>query len=170
MKKEAEERKMTKAELKKMDTEERQELRNEYKAKMAALQAEQKERKKSKLRPIHSGGLRKGAGRPKSTPHTINIVAGEDLNPRKTYTVYAAADEMPAVRHFLKVWRELKFETPDVFDKLGKLKGGTVYELLTGLSIAIPAEGRKIEKNMPKVYELHKAFTERHNNKTDNQK
>jgi hypothetical protein len=114
------------------------------------------------------GGRRRGAGRPQSTPHHSNVVAGEDLNPRKTYTFYGAADEVPAVRQFLKVWRELRFETPELWEVLPKLKGGTVYKLLTGLPLE-PAEERKIKKLLPKVLALHETYRNKFENKTDNQ-
>ena len=114
------------------------------------------------------GGRRRGAGRPQSIPHHSNVVAGEDLNPRKTYTFYGAADEVPAVRQFLKVWRELRFETPELWEVLPKLKGGTVYKLLTGLPLE-PAEERKIKKLLPKVLALHETYRNKFENKTENQ-
>ena len=114
------------------------------------------------------GGRRRGAGRPQSTPHHSNVVAGEDLNPRKTYTFYGAADEVPAVRQFLKVWRELRFETPELWEVLPKLKGETVYKLLTGLPLE-PAEERKIKKLLPKVLALHETYRNKFENKTENQ-
>lgn len=114
------------------------------------------------------GGRRRGAGRPQSTPHHSNVVAGEDLNPRKTYTFYGSAEEVPAVRQFLKVWRELRFETPELWEVLPKLKGGTVYKLLTGLPLE-PAEERKIKKLLPRVLALHESYRNKFENKTENQ-
>ena len=114
------------------------------------------------------GGRRRGAGRPQSTPHHSNVVAGEDLNPRKTYTFYGSAEEVPAVSQFLKVWRELRFETPELWEVLPKLKGETVYKLLTGLPLE-PAEERKIKKLLPKVLALHETYRNKFENKTDNQ-
>jgi hypothetical protein len=75
---------------------------------------------------------------------------------------------VPAVRQFLKVWRELRFETPELWEVLPKLKGETVYKLLTGLPLE-PAEERKIKKLLPKVLALHESYRNKFENKTDNQ-
>lgn len=168
MKKDVQQRKMTNYELKKLDAKERQDLKQEYKDKLATLKAEQAERQRRTIRPTSAGGWRRGSGRPSTTPHNPLIVAGEDLNPRKTYTFYGAAEEVPAVRYFLKVWRDMRFNTLDLWAALSKLKGGTVYKLLTGLPLE-PAEERKIKKLLPKVLALHETYRNKFENKTDNQ-
>jgi hypothetical protein len=156
MKKDVQERKKKKAELQKLDTKERKELRKEYKKKMAALQREQKKRQKETLTPTTAGGVRSGAGRPQSTPHKPVIVDGEDLNPRKTYTIYAAADEVPTIRYFLKVWREIRFNTNEPLEKLAKLKGDTLYKLMMGQELTF-LEEKKAKNLLPKAYEIYEA-------------
>lgn len=111
------------------------------------------------------GGRRAGAGRPQSLPHKPNIIGGEDMNPRKTYTFYGAKDEVPAVRHFLKVWRKLRFETDNRTEKLMHCKGLFIYNLLTGEPLAKLDELR-LKNNLPEVYGIYQEYLE---SKTDNQ-
>jgi hypothetical protein len=168
MKKDVQQRKMTNYELKKLDAKERQDLKQEYKDKLATLKAEQAERQRRTIRPTSAGGWRRGSGRPSTTPHNPLIVAGEDLNPRKTYTFYGAADEVPTVRYFLKVWRDMRFNTLDLWAALSKLKGETVYKLLTGLPLE-PAEERKVKKLLPYAHQIYGEYRSKFENKTDNQ-
>lgn len=168
MKKDVQQRKMTHYELKKLDAKERQDLKQEYKDKLAVLKAEQAERQRRTIRPTSAGGWRRGSGRPSTTPHNPHIVAGEDLNPRKTYTFYGAADEVPTVRYFLKLWRDMRFNTPDLWAAVSKLKGETVYKLLTGLPLEL-AEERKVKKLLPYAYQIYEGYKNRFENKTENQ-
>lgn len=106
---------------------------------------------------IKAGGRREGAGRKPSIPHRVAVVDGVDMNQRKTFTCYGAMDEVGRTRHYLQVWRMLRFNTNEVAEKLDKLKGGTVYKLLTAGKLT-PAEEKRLAKILPDVLALHHEY------------
>jgi hypothetical protein len=135
---------------------ERQRLKAKQKREREKLSENQTARRKKALKPTKAGGRREGAGR-KPIAHRMAILDGEDLNPRQTFTCYGAQDEIQPTRNFLQVWRKLRFDTPDLWMKLAKVKGDTMYRLLTGATLT-PAEEKKLAKVLPDVLALHEAY------------
>lgn len=135
---------------------ERQRLKAKQKREREKLSENQTARRKKALKPTKAGGKRAGAGR-KPIAHRMAILDGEDLNPRQTFTCYGAQDEIQPTRNFLQVWRKLRFDTPDLWMKLAKVKGDTMYRLLTGATLT-PAEEKKLAKVLPDVLALHEAY------------
>ena len=123
-------RQESRAALSQAEFEERIELEIQQRKERQQLKEKQAKRRIANT-TTKAGGRRAGAGRKPTLPHVSSIIAGEDLNPRKTFTFYGAADEKEPVKDFLKMWRELRFNTPDKYIKLSQLRGDTVYKLLT---------------------------------------
>lgn len=101
----------------------------------------------------HAGGKREGAGRKPSIPHNENMLAGVDLNPKRTYTFYGAADEREGVKQFLNVWRALRFGlTPEErVELLQRFNGYTMYELMTGGILFDQREINRIRRKLPSL-------------------
>ena len=72
------------------------------------------------------------------------------------YTIYAAADEVPTIRYFLKVWRVIRFNTNEPLEKLAKLKGDVLYKLMMGQELNF-LEEKKAKNLLPKAYEIYEA-------------
>jgi hypothetical protein len=147
---------------------ERQRLKAKQKREREKLSENQTARRKKALKPTKAGGRREGAGR-KPIAHKPLIVAGQDLNEKRTFTVYGAQDEVKPTRHFLQVWRLLRFNTPDLWLKLAKVKGDTMYKLLTGAGIE-EAEKKKLAKVLPEVLALHETYRAKFEKQSENQK
>ena len=114
---------------------------------------ERQAKRRAEVSTTHAGGRREGAGRKPSIPHYESVLAGVDLNPRKTYTFYGAADEREGVKQFLNVWRELRFGlTPEErVELLQRFNGFTMYELMTGGTLFDQREIRRIKRKLPSL-------------------
>lgn len=112
---------------------------------------ERQAKRRAEESTTHAGGKREGAGRKPSIPHQENVLAGVDLNPKRTYTFYGAADEKEAVKQFLNVWRELRFNVSpeERAELLQKFNGLTMYELMTGGTLIDQREIKRLRRKLP---------------------
>lgn len=148
-----------KKELERKERIEKQRMKAKQKREREKLLENQTARRKKALKPTKAGGKREGAGR-KPIPHKIVLVDGENLNKPKTFTCYGSQDEIKPTRHFLQVWRMLRFNTNEATKKLDTLKGAAIYKLLTGEALT-PAEEKKVAKALPDVLALHEAYRDK---------
>jgi hypothetical protein len=73
-------------------------------------------------------------------------------------TFYGSADEKEPVKQFLRVWRELRFNTDSYtfHEYLPKFNALTMYQLMTGGTITDERELRRLVKRFPGVAKLAK--------------
>ena len=132
------------------DYEERLELRIKQKQEREALRNEQEKRRQLEQIKTGAGGRRAGAGSKVTIPHKEYIVNGVDVNKKKVYSFYLALDERDKVKNFIKVWREIRFNTAEASHKLERLGGLLVYKLLTG-EILTEQEREAVKKYFPSL-------------------
>lgn len=135
---------------KQTEAREKRDMRTRQRVEREELRERQAKRRAEKS-TTHAGGKREGAGRKPSIPHYESVLAGVDLNPRKTYTFYGAADEREGVKLFLNVWRELRFNVSldERTELLQRFNGLTIYKLMTGETIFDQREIRRIKRKLP---------------------
>ena len=135
---------------KQTEAREKRDMRTRQRVEREELRERQAKRRAEES-TTHAGGKREGAGRKPSIPHNESLIAGVDLNPKRTYTFYGAADERRAVKKFLNVWRELRFKlSPEErVELLQKFNGLTIYELMTDGTLIDQREIRRIKRKLP---------------------
>ena len=135
---------------KQTEAREKRDMRTRQRVEREELRERQAKRRAEES-TTHAGGKREGAGRKPSIPHNESLLAGVDLNPRKTYTFYGAADEREGVKLFLNVWRELRFNVSleERMELLQRFNGLTIYKLMTGETIFDQREIRRIKRKLP---------------------
>lgn len=135
---------------KQTEAREKRDMRTRQRVEREELRERQAKRRAEES-TTHAGGKREGAGRKPSIPHYESVLAGVDLNPRKTYTFYGAADEREGVKRFLNVWRELRFNVSleERTELLQRFNGLTIYKLMTGETIFDQREIRRIKRKLP---------------------
>lgn len=137
---------------KQTEAREKRDMQTRQRAEREELRERQAKRRAEES-TTHAGGKREGAGRKPSIPHNESLIAGVDLNPKRTYTFYGAADERRAVKKFLNVWRELRFKlSPEErVELLQKFNGLTIYELMTDGTLIDQREIRRIKRKLPSL-------------------
>ena len=135
---------------KQTEAREKRDMQRRQRVEREELRERQAKRRAEKF-TTHAGGKREGAGRKPSIPHNENMLAGVDLNPKRTYTFYGAADEREGVKLFLNVWRELRFNVSleERTELLQRFNGLTIYKLMTGETIFDQREIRRIKRKLP---------------------
>ena len=135
---------------KQTEAREKQDMQRRQRVEREELRERQAKRRAEKS-TTHAGGKREGAGRKPSIPHHENVLAGVDLNPKRTYTFYGAADEREGVKQFLNVWRELRFKlSPEErVELLQRFNGYTMYELMTGGTLFDQREIKRLRRKLP---------------------
>lgn len=124
-------------------------LRIRQQVEMEELKAMHKERRR-KLAPTKAGGARAGAGRKPVLPHKPNIVDNEDLNKRRTMTLYCNGDEREKCKCFLRTIRQIQactdFEV--LSNLLMQIDGFSMFELMSSGTIGTNPQHLKLVKSV----------------------